>query len=156
MTLVHKNGDTCNLACDQYFFSWKLAPLFSTQTELSIHTTCKNSILWKIRVPPFLIAGHISNLKIKDENNGGHRAKRVWENTAVIFHYTLESSIFYTYYLLSVVGPFQRWSSHTAWPTWLSSSSSPLWFASGPPCVGPSAQQTSPAPRVPCTVCAGS
>lgn len=42
MTRVHKNGH--NLACDQYFFL-KLAPLFSTQTELSIHT--KNSIFMK-------------------------------------------------------------------------------------------------------------
>ena len=42
MTLVHENGH--NLACDQYFFL-KLAPLFSTQTELPIHT--KNSTFMK-------------------------------------------------------------------------------------------------------------
>ena len=42
MTLVHENGH--NLACDQYYFL-KLAPLFSTQIKLSIHT--KNSIFMK-------------------------------------------------------------------------------------------------------------
>ena len=48
MILVHKNGH--NLACDQYFFL-KLAPLFSTQTELPIHT--KNSIFTKNLKCPF-------------------------------------------------------------------------------------------------------
>ena len=55
MTLVYKNGH--NLACDQYFFL-KLAPLFSTQTELPIHTK-KHDFYEKSRVVPFLIAGHI-------------------------------------------------------------------------------------------------